>query len=82
MLKQLQHFQLKQFIQIIITLRLLGVNILTLSKRKVIISIFHNLEKVPVRCTGAYRHKKSTVNNAYNPDARGSLPVEERPLAD
>ena len=36
------------------------VNILTPSKRKVIISIFHNLEKMPVRRTGAYRHKKST----------------------
>ena len=34
--------------------------ILTPSKRKVIISIFHNFEKVLVRRTGAYRHKKST----------------------
>ena len=42
--------------------RLLGVNILvlTLSVCKVIIYIFHNLEKVSVRRTGAYRHKKST----------------------
>ena len=39
---------------------LLGVNILTPSKHKVIIYILHNLEKVPVRRTGAYRHKKST----------------------
>ena len=36
------------------------INILTPSKRKVIISIFHNLEKVPVRRSGAHRHKKST----------------------
>ena len=40
--------------------RLLGVNILTRSRRKVKQIIFHNLEKVPVRRTGAYRHKKST----------------------
>ena len=36
-----------------------GVNILTPSKLKVIVSIFHNLEKVPVSRTGAYRHKKA-----------------------
>ena len=47
--------------EIAIVASLLGVNILTPSKLKVIIFIFHNLEKVPVRRTGASRHKKTLI---------------------